>query len=77
MPRRSPVPPRVRIIDAALTVFGAHGVEATAVQAVADEAGMSKQALLHHFTCEPLPIKIRVSRKVCVVVTDCAIHFAE
>ena len=54
MPRRSPVPPRVRIIDAALTVFGAHGVEATAVQAVADEAGMSKQALLHHFPSKEL-----------------------
>lgn len=49
MARRAAKPPRERIVDAALTLFGAHGVEATSVQAVAERAGMSKQALLHHF----------------------------
>jgi len=54
MPRRSPRPPRDRIIDAALTLFAAHGVGATSVQDVADRAGMSKQALLHHFPSKEL-----------------------
>lgn len=41
--------PRTRIIEAALTVFAAHGVGASSIQDVADEAGVSKQALMHHF----------------------------
>ncbi|MFT3707333.1 MAG: TetR/AcrR family transcriptional regulator [Archangium sp.] len=41
--------PRERIIDAALAVFSAQGVAGASVQDVADRAGMSKQALLHHF----------------------------
>ena len=54
MPRRPTKPPRDRIIDAALALFSAHGVGATSVQAVAERAGMSKQALLHHFPSKEL-----------------------
>ncbi|MGV3622496.1 MAG: TetR/AcrR family transcriptional regulator [Archangium sp.] len=54
MTRRAARPPRERIIDSALALFGAHGVEATSVQAVAEHAGMSKQALLHHFPSKEL-----------------------
>lgn len=43
--RRSPA----RIVEAALECFAARGVSATSLQEVADRAGVSKQALLHHF----------------------------
>ncbi len=47
-PRRT-VPPRERILDAALAAFAERGAGATSIQEVAEAAGMSKQALLHHF----------------------------
>lgn len=40
---------RERILEAAIHLFGEHGFAATSIQRVADEAGMSKQALQHHF----------------------------
>ncbi len=47
--RRAVRQPRERILTAALAAFSARGVEASSIQEVADAAGMSKQALLHHF----------------------------
>ncbi len=47
--RADPTGPRDRILTAALGVFAARGVGASSVQDVADAAGMSKQALMHHF----------------------------
>lgn len=47
--RKPTTPPRERILKAALASFSRHGVGATSVQDVADHAGISKQALLHHF----------------------------
>ena len=50
MPRtRSPLPPRQRILAAALTTFSHRGVAASSIAEVATAAGMSKQALMHHF----------------------------
>ncbi len=46
--------PRDRILASALTVFAARGFEASSVQDVADAAGMSKQALMHHFPTKAL-----------------------
>lgn len=46
---RAPRTPRDRILSAALSVFAAHGERGSSVQDVATRAGMSKQALLHHF----------------------------
>ncbi|MCU0696759.1 MAG: TetR/AcrR family transcriptional regulator [Myxococcaceae bacterium] len=62
-PRR--VSPRDRILDAALTTFAAHGTVGTSVQAVADAAGMSKQAVLHHF-----PTKERLRDGVYELLAD-------
>jgi TetR/AcrR family transcriptional regulator len=47
--RRAAPEPRARILTAALAAFAARGVGASSIQDVADAAGMSKQALLHHF----------------------------
>jgi AcrR family transcriptional regulator len=40
---------RERSISAATRLFAAHGFDATSIQAVADEVGVTKQAVLHHF----------------------------
>lgn len=40
---------RARAVSAALRLFAAQGFDATSVQAVADEVGVTKQAVLHHF----------------------------
>lgn len=52
--RRPPVTPRERIVGAALAAFAARGVGASSIQEVADAAGMSKQALMHHFRTKEL-----------------------
>ncbi|NUP12437.1 MAG: TetR family transcriptional regulator [Polyangiaceae bacterium] len=40
---------RTQILRAATDLFAARGFDATALQAIADEVGVSKQAVLHHF----------------------------
>ncbi len=40
---------RARIVEAALALFSERGFDATSVARVAEEAGLSKQALQHHF----------------------------
>jgi AcrR family transcriptional regulator len=46
--------PRERILTRALEVFSERGVGASSIQEVADAAGMSKQALMHHFHTKEL-----------------------
>jgi AcrR family transcriptional regulator len=41
---------RKSTLAAALRLFAAHGYDATPIQAVADAVGVSKQAVLHHFS---------------------------
>jgi TetR/AcrR family transcriptional regulator len=38
-----------QIIQAAMRLFGARGVDATSLQTIADEVGITKQAVLYHF----------------------------
>ncbi len=38
-----------QIIQAAMHLFGARGVDATSLQTIADEVGITKQAVLYHF----------------------------
>ena len=44
-----PKDPRQRLLAAATRLFAARGVDATSVQEIADEVGLTKQAVLHHF----------------------------
>lgn len=41
--------PKQHILNAAQSVFARHGFRQTAMSMVADEAGLSRQALYHHF----------------------------
>lgn len=52
--KRAQATPRTRILSAALQVFSERGAAAASVQEVADAAGMSKQALMHHFPSKDL-----------------------
>jgi AcrR family transcriptional regulator len=52
--KKSPAAPRARIVQAALAQFAARSVAGSSIQDVADRAGMSKQALMHHFPNKPL-----------------------
>lgn len=45
----SPADVRARAIAAATKRFAAHGFDATSIQAIADDVGVTKQAVLHHF----------------------------
>jgi AcrR family transcriptional regulator len=45
----APVDVRARAVVAATRLFAAQGFEATSVQAIADDVGVTKQAVLHHF----------------------------
>lgn len=40
---------RLATLSAAMRLFAAHGFEGTALQDIADEVGVSKPAILHHF----------------------------
>jgi len=41
--------PRARIREAALRLYAEHGLQATSIRMVAEEAGMSPGAVMHHF----------------------------
>ena len=41
--------PRARIREAALRLYARHGLQATSIRMVADEAGLSAGAVMHHF----------------------------
>lgn len=41
---------RKSALSAALRLFATHGFDATPIQAIADAVGVSKQAILHHFS---------------------------
>ena len=41
--------PRARIREAALRLYAEHGTHATSIRMVADEAGLSAGAVMHHF----------------------------
>ncbi len=45
----APADVRARAVLAATRLFAAQGFDATSVQAVADDVGVTKQAVLHHF----------------------------
>ena len=53
---------RDRALDAALVSFAARGYEATSLDDVADEVGVSKQAILYYFKTKPALLDAVVDR---------------
>jgi TetR/AcrR family acrAB operon transcriptional repressor len=45
----APLPPRDRILQAAMTVFRRHGFRRSSIEETAEAAGLTRQALYHHF----------------------------
>ncbi len=45
----SPLTPRDRILQAAMTVFRRHGFRRSSIEETAEAAGLTRQALYHHF----------------------------
>jgi AcrR family transcriptional regulator len=43
-------PPHDRILDAAMRVFRRHGFRRSSIEQTAEEAGLTRQALYHHFS---------------------------
>ncbi len=41
--------PRDRILEAAMTVFRRHGFRRSSIEETAEAAGLTRQALYHHF----------------------------
>ena len=41
--------PRDRILDAAMAVFRRHGFRRSSIEQAAEAAGLTRQALYHHF----------------------------
>jgi AcrR family transcriptional regulator len=41
--------PRTAVVSVATRLFAAHGFDGTSLQAIADELGLTKAAVLHHF----------------------------
>jgi AcrR family transcriptional regulator len=46
---RAKQPPQDRILDAAVRVFRRHGFRRSSIEQAAEEAGLTRQALYHHF----------------------------
>src|ERR1700757_4521695 len=50
MQQRSQAKPQDRILDAALSVFRRHGFRRSSIEQAAEAAGLTRQALYHHFS---------------------------
>jgi AcrR family transcriptional regulator len=54
--------PRDRIIDAAMTVFRRHGFRRSSIEQAAEAAGLTRQALYHHFDSKEALFRAVVER---------------
>src|SRR5579872_5166282 len=46
---QAPIKPHDRVLDAAMRVFRRHGFRRSSIEQAAEEAGLTRQALYHHF----------------------------
>jgi AcrR family transcriptional regulator len=59
---RARQPPRDRILDAAMRVFRRHGFRRSSIEQAAEEAGLTRQALYHHFSSKEALFRGAVER---------------
>src|SRR5246127_742126 len=63
MQRASPkAPPQDRILDAAMRVFRRHGFRRSSIEQAAEEAGLTRQALYHHFASKEALFRAVIER---------------
>jgi AcrR family transcriptional regulator len=63
MQRASPkAPPQDRILDAAMRVFRRHGFRRSSIEQAAEEAGLTRQALYHHFSSKEALFRAVIER---------------
>ena len=59
---RAKAPPQDRILDAAMRVFGRHGFRRSSIEQAAEEAGLTRQALYHHFASKEALFRAVIER---------------
>jgi AcrR family transcriptional regulator len=55
-------PPQDRILDAAMRVFRRHGFRRSSIEQAAEEAGLTRQALYHHFPSKEALFRAGIER---------------
>jgi AcrR family transcriptional regulator len=55
-------PPEHRILDAAMRVFRRHGYRRSTIEQAAEEAGLTRQALYHHFSSKEALFRGAIAR---------------
>ena len=55
-------PPQDRILDAAMRVFRRHGFRRSSIEQAAEEAGLTRQALYHHFSSKEALFRAVIER---------------
>ncbi|MGA7803861.1 TetR/AcrR family transcriptional regulator [Bradyrhizobium sp.] len=55
-------PPQDRILDAAMRVFRRHGFRRSSIEQAAEEAGLTRQALYHHFSSKEALFRAAIER---------------
>jgi AcrR family transcriptional regulator len=55
-------PPQDRILDAAMRVFRRHGFRRSSIEQTAEEAGLTRQALYHHFPSKEALFRAGIER---------------
>ena len=58
----SPLTPRDRILQAAMTVFRRHGFRRSSIEETAEAAGLTRQALYHHFNSKEALFRAVIER---------------
>ena len=54
--------PQDRILDAAMRVFRRHGFRRSSIEQAAEEAGLTRQALYHHFSSKEALFRAVITR---------------
>jgi AcrR family transcriptional regulator len=72
-------PPQDRILDAAMRVFRRHGFRRSSIEQTAEEAGLTRQALYHHFPSKEALFRGAIERlyEQALVAEDAAAKAAE
>src|SRR5215470_9106197 len=70
---------RTRILDAAMLVFRRHGFRRSSIEQVAEAAGLTRQALYHHFDSKEALFRAVIERvhESAIAAEDAAIGEAE